>query len=171
MEPRIRRLLTALRTKYRTLRALRTAAATPPKDELRAQLAALAQAFPGALRELDQLPLACIEARLSAIDRALEEDAPEIWMTLQIGYHGFMRAVLRIRRQTRQHATASELTAAVALTYTPAEDEPPAARFDRAALEIIRNPPAGRLNPWVLAEVAKDHGVTPAMVQESLFLR
>jgi len=60
----------------------------------------LASAFPGALRELDRLPLAQIEARMRALaDVLATARAPEAWMELQSAYHGFMRAALRIRRQ------------------------------------------------------------------------
>jgi hypothetical protein len=164
--------LAALRTKYRTLLSLRTAAGPVPGHELRPRLAELARAFPGALRELDQLPLALIEARLSAIESVLECSAElELWMRLQIAYHGFMRAVLRIRRDLRRQTALDPDNPFGQIAYTPAEDEPPADRFDLAALRIIQKPPQGRLNPWVLEQVARDCGVSVATVQESLFLR
>jgi hypothetical protein len=174
MNQRQHQLLTGLRTKYLAIRELRSAAALESSVAPRAQLAALARAFPGALRELDQLPMDHVEARLLAIDRALAEgDEPEIWMRLQVGYHGFMRAVLRIRRLSRGRPleivdAKSEL---LALRYDPASDEPPPERFDLEALQMIRRPPGGRLNPWVFKEVARDHGVTPDLVQQALFLR
>jgi hypothetical protein len=166
-------LLLGLRAKYRIIRELRDAAAAESVAP-RAELAALARAFPGALRELDQLPMALVIARLAAIERVLADgSAPERWMLLQAGYHGFMRAVLRIRRLSR--GRPFEIVDAehelLALAYQPAADEPPIARFDLAALRVIRRPPGGRLNPWVFGEVARDHGVSPESVHEALFLR
>jgi hypothetical protein len=167
-------LLAALASKYRTLHALRVQLQPLATAALRVQLASLAAAFPGALRELDQLPLELIALRLAAIQRVLAQAAePDTWMRLQIAYHGFMRAVLRIRRGLRARGATvidarSELEA---LAYTPAEDEPPASRFDLLALQTIRKPPAGRLNPWVMAQVAKDCGVSVEAVHEALFLR
>jgi hypothetical protein len=173
MNPRSDSLLIGLRTKYRMIRELRSAAAVESVAP-RAKLAALARAFPGALRELDQLPMEHLEARLLAIERALDDGSePEPWMRLQAGYHGFMRAVLRIRRLSRgrpfEIVDAERELQAVA--YQPAADEPPIQRFDLAALRVIRRPPGGRLNPWVFNEVARDHGVSPELVQRALFVR
>jgi hypothetical protein len=174
MDPRQHKLLSALRLKYQTIRELRLQADADATIAPRAELAALAHAFPGALRELDRLPMASLEARLCALDLALCDAAePEPWMWLQSGYHGFMRAVLRIRRLSRGRPklivdAASELAA---LAYEPADDEPPAQRFGVAELSAIRRPPGGRLNPWVLAQVAHDHGVTPELVRAALFLQ
>jgi hypothetical protein len=174
MDPRQHRLLSALQLKYQTLIALRHDAATQQRAAPRAQLAALAAAFPGALRELDQLPMSCLEERLRALDSALGERAePASWMWLQVDYHGFMRAVLRIRRQSRGRPSLIENAQSelAALAYEPADDEPPVHRFELADLRAIRSPPRGRLNPWVLEQVARDHGVTPESVQEALFTR
>ena len=163
--------LRALQSKYQTLRALRLEGGAEPP---RARLFALARAFPGALRELDQLPMELLETRFEAIERALGGEGPvEAWMRLQVGYHGFMRAVLRIRRLSRGRSldfddAARELAA---LPYEPAADEPPASRFGLLELRLIRRPPGGRLNPWVFAEVAKDCGTTPDTVLKALFLR
>lgn len=161
----------ALRDKYQTLRSLRV-----QTHELapRAELAALAASFPGALRELDRLPLDVIEARLSAIDAVVRGVAEaELWMHLQVAYHGFMRAALRIRRLlARAEGLPSGHDAATYLAllgYSPALDEPALDRFDAAALATIAKPPGGRLNPWVIAQVARDHEVHADVVVRALF--
>jgi hypothetical protein len=171
MEPPQHQQLIALRDKYQAMRSLRLDA---HGDEPRARLIALARDYPGALRELDQLPLPVLEERLSAIERVLAERAePQTWMRLQIGYHGFMRAVLRIRRLSRGRSAPIEDAALelAALPYQPLPDEPPVARFSAEDLETIRRPPGGRLNPWVYAQVAQDCGTTPDLVLKALFLR
>jgi len=166
--------LLGLHGKYQTLRALRVELQASPYSEIRGQLAALAAAFPGALRELDRLPLACIEERLSALERALTRDGEaEPWMQLQVAYHGFMRAALRIRRLSRDRPldVIDAMAELAALPYLPAHDEPAVSRIDVNGLRAIRKPPGGRLNPWVLEQVARDHGVTPELVQRALFAR
>jgi len=164
-------LLRALHSKYQTLLELRVQAT--PEAIPRARFAALSHAFPGALRELDRAPLPALEARLAALANVLAGSAdPEPWMRWQIDYHGFMRAALRLRRALRA-APLREFEDARAclerLHYTAALDEPVASRFDATMLAAIHQPPGGRLNPWVLAQVACDHGVTPEMLERELF--
>lgn len=159
------RLVRALCGKYEKLCDLRRRQQSDvaPRDEL----AALAFAFPGALRELDCLPWEELEQRVNALREVLEGRAEVArWMVLQISYHGFMRAVLRIRRLLLEQ----ERSAAVQpLAYTPALDEPALERFDAQAMAVIRKPPRGRLNPWVLAEVARDNAVTEACIENALW--
>lgn len=159
----------ALLGKYQTMHALRVA---QHAESPRAELAALAAAFPGALRELDRLPLSKIEARMQALEHVLATGAePAAWMQLQSAYHGFMRAALRIRALllARPHAELADAQALLAsIGYTPDPGEPPAARFDGAALQVLAKPPNGRLNPWVMAQVASDHGVEVADVRAAL---
>ena len=101
------------------------------------------------------------------------EQQIESWMRLQLGYHGFMRAVLRIRRLSRGRSFdfADAALELAALPYLPEQDEPPATRFGLSELRFIRRPAGGRLNPWVFAEVAKDWGTTSDHVLKALFLR
>lgn len=160
-------LLSGLVDKYTRLLRLRSVAdALPPRAELRS----LARQFPGALRELDRLPLPLIEARLRELEQVLAEGRePALWMRLQVSYHGFMRATLRIKRWSRgwpeeQGPALAELAA----RYVPAADEPELGFFDATALGVIRKPPAGRLNPFVLAAVARLHGTTPETVGRAL---
>jgi hypothetical protein len=172
MDTTQRELLRALHGKYVRLHALRVSAAPAHAERVRPELAELARTYPGALRELDRLPLETIAARLAAIDAVLANASePAQWMRLQLAYHGFMRAVLRLRRGLLAYAQPLEVASVVlaVLDYQPALDEPPSARFDLGALQLIKKPPHGRLNPWVLAQVAADHGVSVAVVHDALF--
>jgi hypothetical protein len=166
--------LRALRDKYLEIRRLRDDAAAGQGGDPRREMAVLASRFPGALRECDELPIDEIERRLGVLQRALEErePAPE-WVALQIGYHGFMRAALRIKRMAagRGAADAAAVLRELAQSYRPAPDEPPLADFDEAAIVAILEPSDGRLNPWVYERVAAQHGVPPARVRLALFSR
>jgi hypothetical protein len=162
----------ALRDKYREIKRLRDAAAAGLIADPRSAMAALAQRFPGALRELDELPMEQIDTRLLALEQ-LSESAHAVpeWVRLQIGYHGCMRAVLRIKRMAADARDAASLLHMLALEYVPAADEPSLASFDRAAVDAIMRPDGGRLNPWVYARVALACGVEPDAVHRALFVR
>jgi hypothetical protein len=163
-------LLRGLQSKYQTLYELRVQGT--PSVVPRTTFAALAAEFPGALRELDRLPLYAIEQRRTALAAVLSEGAPvEPWMQLQVAYHGFMRAVLRIRRALlalRIHSFEPAQHCLELVSYVAAPGEPACARFDAEMLRAIRRPPQGRLNPWVLEQVARDHAVTPEVVERAL---
>lgn len=168
-------LLRALRDKYRQIKRMREEDAAGLAHDPRREMAELASRYPGALRELDELTMAQIEQRLAALERccaSAHEPAPD-WAALQIGYHGWMRAVLRIKRLARGRgcAEAAAVLRELAGSYRPAPDEPPLERFDAAALCAVLEPPAGRLNPWVFDRVAAEHGVTPDRVRKALFSR
>lgn len=164
-------LLRALHAKYQTLYELRVQGT--PSAVPRATFATLAAEFPGVLRELDRLPLRAIEQRRDALAAVLTGHAPIVsWMQLQIAYHGFMRAALRIRRAllARQIESFDPPERCLELArYVPELGEPALGRFDAHMLRAIRRPPQGRLNPWVLEQVARDHAVTPNVVECALF--
>jgi len=164
----------ALRDKYRQMRHMRELDAAGASPDPRREMAELARRFPGALRELDELPMHEIERRLSVLESVIDagSSAPD-WVRLQIGYHGLMRAALRIKRwfSRGEPGDADALLLELAVRYVPAADEPPLASFDHAALRAILEPADGRLNPWVFARVAEACGVDPATVRDALFWR
>jgi hypothetical protein len=166
-QPPTPQVLHGLVDKYERLLRLRTEPTeVAPRDELRS----LARQFPGALRELDRLPLETIETRLAALRRVLADATePETWMGLQASYHGYMRATLRVKRWSRAwpRDPAAALLAFTA-KYVPAPDEPGLGYFDEALLVKIRKPPAGRLNPLVIEAVARVHETTVEVVAEAL---
>lgn len=160
-------LLSGLLDKYRTLRRLRTERTeVAPREELRR----LARDYPGSLRELDRLPLESIEARMAALEAVLAlAREPEVWMSLQVSYHGFMRATLRIKRWSRAWPDEPDVVEReLRARYVPAPDEPDLAFFDARVLASIRKPEQGRLNPLVLAAVARHHGTTADEVARAL---
>ncbi len=171
MDESLHGVMRGLLDKYGAIARLRASAGAQSEAEARSDMLALASRFPGALRELDRLPDALLEERLSALRGVVEHGAPPArWMLLQASYHGYMRAALRLRRALRERAGASLMRVDLAmLSYVGAADEPERAWFDEVTLRAIEKPPAGRLNPWVFAEVAKRHGTTAAEVTRALF--
>jgi hypothetical protein len=166
--------LAALRDKYREIKRLRDEHEAGIVHDPKRELAQLARRFPGALRELDELPMDEVHARLAALDGALGNGEAPAWAALQIGYHGTYRAALRIKRlasPTRRERDVAAVHALLAQHYVPAPDEPPLAALDREAIEGILYPPEGRLHAWVLRWVAAELGVSPQAVAAALFVR
>jgi hypothetical protein len=164
-------LLGALQNKYQTLVALRVQ--DTPEAVPRATFTALSAQFPGSLRELDRLPLPVLQWRLTALAAVAAGTAPiQPWMQLQSGYHGYMRAALRIRRGLLKDPWRVGEPAARCLErmgYVAALDEPGITRVDVGMISVIGKPPGGRLNPWVQRWVARDLGAQPDEVEAALF--
>jgi hypothetical protein len=159
-----------LRDKYREMLALRVEHARGDAEDPRPRMRSLARSFPGALRELDELPLERIEQRLRELDDALAAGAPfPQWIALQVGYHAWMRAALRVKRLSRGRRGA-ELDA-VLRELAALDADPSEPQLDRAAVALVLDPPGGRLGPWVVAEVARSAAVEPRSVLRALFLR
>jgi hypothetical protein len=158
----------ALREKY--VEMLRMRRDETPLDRP-ADMARLAERFPGALREIDTLTLDEIESRIAILDEVIAGTTPAPdWVRFLARYHGWLRAALRIKRLTLD---APDLDAAMQLVrdaYVPAPDEPPLTRIDRPTLDGIRAPEHGRLNPWVFARVAEDERATPEEVARQCFI-
>jgi len=89
-----------LRAKYEEMRALRLT--DDGSYDPRERMAALASRFPGALREIDTLPLDEIEARIEALTRAERDPSHAArWMTAQSRFHALTREALRARREAK----------------------------------------------------------------------
>lgn len=132
--------LLALAEKLTELIALRELGADdPPRDRLRA----LATRFPGALRELDHVPLATLIARREALNGAIGGGAIPTWAKAMSRYHGWLRIGLRLRAE----ATRTEAGAiAWAEAYVPVfPGDPPRARLEPTLLRLLVAPPDGRL--------------------------
>lgn len=157
--------IAALRAKYAEIRRLRLA--REPSEQARPALAHLAARFPGALRELDALPLATIEQRLRDLEEternpALRDCHP--WMTAQAEYHALARGALATKRwlaarraveihgpsdeSFRTHAESGAGEAARSELLVWAED-----------LRAVARPPGGRLNRLVFAKLGERLGM------------
>jgi hypothetical protein len=185
-----RHALERLRAKYATLHALRTAhsrqgakLATAAEDAnasddanatdrraLRAELAALAAEFPGALRELDELPMADIEARLTALDDvACGRAASAPWMHAVVRFHALARGALAAKRwlRGRKRVTAADRDAYAAATSTmPFADD---ARAWTLNLAEVAMPRGGRVLGLVFARLASELGLSDADAHALVF--
>jgi len=184
-------MIAVLRQKYREIKRLRMTdashGASGQAHDPKREMAALARRFPGALRELDELPMERIDARLAELDAALDSGCVPEWAALQVGYHGTYRFALRIKRRAAQRgrlddaaidrAVAQLLTDAATegLGVEPNEraelDEPSLCELDASELRAILRPAGGRLHGWVLNQVARRAAVSPGEVSQALFLR
>lgn len=160
--------LAALRDKYLALITLRTdhAAGAPPPDKQ--ALRALAARFPGALRELDQRSMQDLLARRDALVHYLAAGVPSqlpAWATLQIRYHGIMRAVLRLKAAG---VATPEQAASLLADLLGREGTPGLSFWDARRVALVRRPPAGRLNPLVIEWTAEICGVSTQYAAEQL---
>ncbi|HVJ94601.1 MAG TPA: hypothetical protein VM580_32670 [Labilithrix sp.] len=174
MNPPDRHELRALRDKYERMLSLRTAHARADEDadfvepDPRPEMAKLAAEYPGALREIDTLPLGVITGRIAAL--AAAEAAPvqaQPWMLAQILFHRYARGALSAKRWL---AGRKIVTPHLRDSFERAAKTMPhgaeAALFV-SDLDAIANPPRGRLLDVVHAKVA-DALHTSAAVAKSL---
>lgn len=167
-------MLQALRDKYQRMLTLRRMHDAGTEHDPRPELRALATAFPGALREIDQLPLHVIEQRVLELDRALADlSATQTWMTWMAEYHGLLRVALRLKRSipARDRTAAAHELAVQQLqdAQNEAADAPAVATLDRSTLLAMLRPPRGRLSAWVIEQIASRHGVSVDDVRAQLF--
>ena len=157
--------LRALRDKYEQmlrLRQLHARAKDEPdfvEPDPRPAMADLARRFPGALREIDELPIADIEARIAEL--AAAEDDPSCvatWMTAQAAFHRLARGALAVKRWIAGRTLTPELDRAFAeaVQVMVEREEALAWKDDLAA---IAKPPRGRVMDVVYARLAGELGV------------
>ncbi len=111
--------LAELRVKYEEMLALRLIAsrgrdassvdgsAEGGTYDPRARMVALAARFPGSLREIDELPITEIEARIDALSRAERDpNATARWMHAMTRFHTLTRGILFAKRARRERRLA-----------------------------------------------------------------
>ena len=159
--------LRALRDKYERMRRLRELHARARADasfvepDPRAAMAELARDFPGALREIDELPMQEIARRIDAISAAeLDPSRAEPWMRAHVVFHRLARGALATKRWLADHDAAHFLAALAAL--------PPEAALWEAELGAIDSPPRGRLMDVVRARLARELGIADEEVRALL---
>ncbi len=141
-----------LRAKYEEMLRLRLLHASGDEPDPRRAMAALAGRFPGALREIDELPLDEIRGRIEAL-RAAEGDRSRVvpWMRATSRFHALTRGALCAKRWLGGRKTADVAAFARDLeTLCYADD----ARVWAGDLAKIAAPPRGRITDLVFARIA-----------------
>ncbi len=166
--------LRALREKYERMLRLRLLHAHAREEsgyvepDPRSAMAELARDFPGALREIDELPIDVIRQRIEAVAEA-ESDAAcvEPWMRAHIGFHRLARGALAAKRWLEGRALTPGLEAdfAHAAATMANADEVAAWVSDLAA---IAEPPRGRLMDLVYARLAIELGIDIASARTAV---
>ncbi len=91
--------LRALAEKYSTLAEMRRSDARGEPHRPDAFYRALAARFPGALKELDRLPLEEIDRRVRELGRVLGGGEASAWMIAVGAYHARLRELLAAKRR------------------------------------------------------------------------
>ncbi len=130
----------------------------------------LAMNFPGALREIDRLPLEEIRSRIVALDAAIDANAPTPdWATYACAYHGWMRALLALRSQIGDEHDPARALQKMRARYQEQFERETEFDFDEVSLPEVLKLDGGRMNPWVFERIAREYGVTPERVEASIF--
>jgi hypothetical protein len=144
----------ALFAKYVEIRSLRSGGVD---EDVRPRLRALAERFPGALRELDELSTDEIDSRIAALDRVVHEQASvEPWMAVMCRFHDLTRAALRAKRWLGSQRSIDDRTRE-AFVRAHANDE--AIQWTEQ-LQELATPPTGRISQVVVRRVAREHHVS-----------
>ncbi len=160
-----RSALAALARKYRALAEARREKARTGAHTPRALMQALAREFPGALRELDVLPLAELDARAAQLEAAAAGAPAERWMIWTARFHALLRAALAIKARLKgDRSITPERAASLAAAATEREGVAVGAAFALACAD----PPRGRLQEVVLAAIAAESGAALAEVRAAL---
>lgn len=155
--------------KYREMRAMRDDDAAGREVDPRARMRRLAARFPGALREIDELTAARLEARVAALEAVVQRAAPPPrWARAIADYHGWMRAALALRREAGRLRDRDAALAWIDRGYAPRHDEPAAGEL-REVVEHVLRPPGGRLNHWLFSLLAARYGLSAAAFEAEIF--
>jgi hypothetical protein len=167
-----REALLELREKYAEMLAMRVAHDADEEDPaaVRGRMGALAARFPGALREIDELPIAEIGRRLIALDAVLgEARAPEPWMCALARFHALMRGALAAKRWLggcRAVDAATVRAFEEALSSLPFPED---ARVWAGELAHVAAPARGRVSHAVMVRVASELAISVAEARRLVF--
>jgi hypothetical protein len=160
--------LLRLEAKYETILDLRYARERGEPLPERAVFKALADEFPGVLKELDTLRLEVVAARSEALGVAVGGGAIERWIVWMVAYHKLFRAALWIKLRTPKHSDLADEQLAHWVSGVTAEF---GIDIDHAFVMDVIYPPRGRINGVVLERLELMFGVPAADIQAELFPR
>jgi hypothetical protein len=158
--------LLALARKYRAMSELRRAQHQVTRSDVLGSLRSLAREFPGALRELDSLPLEEIEERVELLETAARFGIAARWMEWMYAYHLTMRAALGIKRRLGGRRSISEFTALEIAGDVAVES---GYRCDLEFVLSVARPPEGRINVVVFQRLGSVFGIEPQTLWRALF--
>jgi hypothetical protein len=159
-------------TRMRTLRVLHERKKNDPSFEEpdpRDEMASLAEEFPGALREIDVLPLEVIEERIKELELCESDPTRSraTWMEAQTLFHRVARGALKTKRWLGKRKEITDDVRERFARELGAVDE--RARLFADDLESIANPPRGRVMEVVHAKVAILAGITATESKRLVF--
>lgn len=130
--------------KYREMVRMREADLAERPPDPRDDMRRLARRFPGALREIDQLPLEELRERLRAAEDAAADGEVPRWLEWCASYHRLLRAALDLRAGR------------------------PCELPDDLRVRLAK-PEGGRVNPIVFEWIAERAGVRARDVEGAIF--
>ncbi len=158
--------LTALREKYEEMLRLRL---DPSGVDPRRAMGALASRFPGALREIDELPLETIATRVSEL-RAAERGAPPApWMEASHLFHSMTRGALCAKRWLAGRKEVDDDVRAAFDRDAAAFCWETDARGWRSDLARLAAPPRGRVTELVYERMSERLGISPREARHLVF--
>jgi hypothetical protein len=162
--------LEELRSKYVEMRRLRVADASGEAGDPRADMAELARRFPGALREIDELPLEVIEARIEALGAALGDPSRvEAWMAPLAMFHAMTRGALAVKRWLAGRKVVDDECAQAFAVEAPSLPHGDDAMQWCGDLARLASPPRGRVTDLVFERIAQRLGVGEAEARVMAF--
>lgn len=132
-------------------------------------MAALAARWPGALREIDQVPLAELERRERHLHAVAAGDPPEPWAVAMDAYHRQLRGALGAKRWLAGRRMVDDALRAKFLRATASLPHGDDLRAWHDDLPALATPPGGRLLPLVLARLTVVTGFEPDTLRALLF--
>lgn len=160
--------LALLDAKYAQIEALRLSRERSEPLPERAVFKALSERFPGALRELDTLPMDVVAKRRQMLGEAIAGGAIAPWMAWMVAYHALLRAALWIKLRTANTPDVpSERIESLVRGVSGEFELDVDVQF---VMDVVR-PHAGRLNAVVLHRLELVFGVPAVDIRAALFPR
>jgi hypothetical protein len=132
----------------------------------------LAGDFPGALREIDELPLGEIRRRIAALDAVHGgESAAEPWMEAVALFHALTRGILVAKRWLGRRKSVDEALQRRFQQELLALPFPQDSRTWADQLATVAAPPRGRLLDAVFARIGRTLDLPVAQARSLVFPR